>query len=275
MRDHLGFLSPELPVLFDRAWFSNNSDECPSPCEWEKVLQGISNSSVVKQQEDSNSQKNNLKPSINSKGESPVSVLSKKTKISLSFPKRLSKRFASSFLLQVYFDGTRSKVLKNARTEFGNEGFYETKSESSVRAHQKINISVINPAFTFSVPPPKLIDNPVNIIKFSGTPNDNCDPGHHKILITISDLDTGLEIETLSVTVQVVDFAFDHISRPLISRIMAVILALGSVAMFMLTFLEQVDKTFGFTSGTAAGVLAAATYTSFYALYQRVRPNVS
>lgn len=43
--------------------------------------------------------------------------------------------------------------------------------------------------------------------------------------------------------------------------------------MFVLTFLEQIDKTVGLTSGTAAGVLAAAVYANFYNLYQRIRQN--
>ena len=71
----------------------------------------------------------------------------------------------------------------------------------------------------------------------------------------------------------VVDFAFDHVSRPLLSKTASVFLFIGSFIMFSLTLLEQIDKTIGLTSGTAAAVLSIIIYNNFYALFQRVRPS--
>ena len=134
-------------------------------------------------------------------------------------------------------------------------------------------MKISSPIFSFSDSGIKVIDNPVNKVTFLVMPNDSCEPGSHKILISILDAETDREFESITINVQVVDFAFDHISRPLLSRVGAVVLGIGSFAMFILTFLEQIDKTVGLTSGTAAGVLAAVVYANFYNFYQRIRPN--
>ena len=109
---------------------------------------------------------------------------------------------------------------------------------------------------------------------FLGKPVNSCYVGEHKVVLSILDKKTNTEYQSETFSVQVVDFAFDHVSRPLISRAFAIVLGIGSFAMFMLTFLEQIDKTVGLTSGTAAGILALAIYASFYNIYQRVRPNI-
>jgi hypothetical protein len=70
-------------------------------------------------------------------------------------------------------------------------------------------------------------------------------------------------------TVQVVDFAFDHVSQPLLSRSMSVALGIGSLTMFVLTLLGQIDTTFGLTSGTVAGAIAGGIYLRFFTLFQQ------
>ena len=72
---------------------------------------------------------------------------------------------------------------------------------------------------------------------------------------------------------RVVDFAFDHISRPLLSKVMSSVLGMGSVIMFILTALEQVDKTFGLTAGTAAAVLSSTILLQWWSVFHR--PSVT
>jgi serine/threonine protein kinase len=203
-------------------------------------------------------------------------------KISIAYPRLLSKRFESSFLLHIYFPEKRSHVTKNIRAEFQEQKtneppqFQETSEyilSSSVKLQQKIKIKLFSPAFDFPESVTKLIDNPINKIIFLGMPKDNCVPGFHKVLISILDANTDQEFESFAISVRVVDFAFDHISRPMLSRVSAVVLGIGSFVMFILTSLEQIDKTVGLTSGTAAGVFALGIYAGFYNLYQRVRLN--
>jgi len=195
-------------------------------------------------------------------------------KISVSHPKLLSKRFESSFLFQVYATESRTQVARNIKIEFPEQLISEHVKRSSVKHYQKIIVKFFSPQFDFSEPVTKLISNSLNKIVFLGKPKDVCEPGLHKILISISDAENKQEFESLTINVQVVDFAFDHVSRPLLTRVSTVVLGVGSFAMFVLSFLEQIDKTIGLTSGTAAGVMAVIIYTNFYNLYQRVRLNM-
>lgn len=56
---------------------------------------------------------------------------------------------------------------------------------------------------------------------------------------------------------EIVDYAFDHVSRPLLAKVISAAAGIGSVASFVLTFLGQIDKGFGLASGTAGGLIAA------------------
>ena len=64
-----------------------------------------------------------------------------------------------------------------------------------------------------------------------------------------------------------------HVSRPLLSKVSTFVLGNGSFTMFILALLEQIDKTVGLTSGTAADVLVVTVYSNSYNLYQQIRPN--
>lgn len=207
------------------------------------------------------------------KVDKPESKKRKNLKISVTNPKLLSKRFSSSFLLQIYLPDERSQVTRNIKSEFVDQKTSEYIQLSSIRIGQRLKVKFFSPVIDFPDPVIKLIDRSLNKVILLGMPKDNCETGSHKISVSISDADKGQELESFTIIVQVVDFAFDHISRPLLSRVGAVILGIGSFAMFILTFLEQIDKTVGLTSGAAAGVLALGIYASFYNLYQRVRPN--
>jgi uncharacterized protein YegL len=197
----------------------------------------------------------------------------KNLKFSIAGPKLLSKHFESSFLVQIFLPEKYAQVARNIKSEFREQESFEHSQFSKIKLGQKVLVKFFSPYFIFSTPDPKLINSSINTISLSGTPIDNCEIGLHKILISISDVETSLEIESLSIQVRVVDYAFDHFSRPMLSRVSAVVLGVGSFAMFILTFLEQIDKTVGLTSGTAAGVLAAVVYTNFYNLYQRIRTS--
>ena len=101
------------------------------------------------------------------------------------------------------------------------------------------------------------------------SPNDTCEPGDHEVILSISDRETQLEYESIVFTVTVKDFAFDHVSRPLLSKASSVALAIGSLIMFFLTLVGQIDTTLGLTSGTVAGAIAGAISLQFVRLYQQ------
>ncbi len=165
-----------------------------------------------------------------------------------------------------------SVVIHEINTTLGNDAGRQVYG-GVVSLGNTITIKLFSPDIILSDPVTKNLNAFISRISFLAKPTDNCAPGSQKVLISISDSQTGVEYHSATFTIQVTDFSFDHISRPLLSRASAVVLGIGSFAMFALTFLEQIDKTIGLTSGTAAGALALGIYTSFYNLYQRVRPN--
>jgi hypothetical protein len=199
---------------------------------------------------------------------------SKKTfNISVSYPKLVSKRFETTFLFQVFLAKEYARAKENIEKEFQDQETSEHISSTELKIGEKVKVKLFHPDFDFSDGATKMLDKPLNKIVFIGKPKDHCEPGLRKILVTILNAKTEQELESFTFTVNVVDFAFGHVSRPLLSRVSTIILGVGSFAMFVLAFLEQIDKTVGLTSGTAAGILAVGVYANFYNLYQRVRPN--
>lgn len=198
----------------------------------------------------------------------------KKFQFSVAHPLAVSKRFDSIFSCQIYLPESRSRALKNIKSKFQDERFDEQTKRSLVKYGQKVTVKLESSNFSFTEPITKLINDSLIEFVIQGRPNDSCESGNHSIKASVIDTVTGEELDYLILKrVRVVDFAFGHISRPLLSKISTVVLGIGSFAMFILTFLEQIDKTIGLTSGTAVGVLAAVIYANFYNLYQRIHPN--
>jgi len=134
---------------------------------------------------------------------------------------------------------------------------------------QTIILKLFSPEISFSDIVAKKLGNTVNIARFIGKPKDNCHPGFHHVILSVIDEKENIEIHSITFIVQITDFVFDHISRPFLSQIMSSILGIGSLAMFILTLLGQIDTTFGLASGTTTGILASVVYLRFFSLYQQ------
>lgn len=193
-------------------------------------------------------------------------------KISVALPRLLSKRMESPIVIQFSLHEMESEVKAKIESIVGKE-FDIHAFDSKAQIGQAVKIRLYSPDIEFPEPKIKKLDLSTNAVTFLAKPKDTCLPDKHKVELSITDSENGVELQSETFNVKVVDFAFDHISRPLISRVSTALLGISSFAMFMLTFLEQIDKTVGLTSGTAAGVLAAVIYTNFYNLYQRIRPT--
>jgi hypothetical protein len=106
-------------------------------------------------------------------------------------------------------------------------------------------------------------------------PNDDCEYGFQHILITVSDEKTKQQYLSESFPVKVMDFAFDHVSRPLLARVSSIALGISSVAAFILTLLEQVDTAFGWSAGVAAAIVALGTQMVVHRLFRSPRVEVT
>lgn len=196
-----------------------------------------------------------------------------KLRVSIGYPARISKRYTSQIVVYIFLDKMQAIVIQDMWKILGADSekrFYETNLGFGLKVKIKIACSGID----FSGDVSKDLIFPINKTFFIAKPKDDCYPGYQTALLSIVDYDTDIEYFSTTFEIDVADFAFDHISRPLLSRVSAIVLGIGSFVMFFLTLLEQIDKTVGMTSGTAVGIIAVIVYTNFYNLYQRIRPNI-
>jgi hypothetical protein len=199
-----------------------------------------------------------------------LEVIKRYFNVSIGCSKLISKKYESVFVVSFYFKEKESS-LKNEIEAIIGKNYSEKVYDSTLVSGQRIKVSLYSPDFIFSGPVVKNLDLSINSINFLGKPQETCEPGEHKIILSVVDNKTNLEFFSTSFSVKVVDYIFDHVSRPLISKVSTVILGAGSFVMFILTLLEQIDKTVGLTSGTAAGILAVFIYGNFYNLYKRTK----
>lgn len=162
-----------------------------------------------------------------------------------------------------------SQATETIAKEFGVQKVAEHAWDIELKEGLTVRVKLSSPVLSFSDPVIKQIENGLTITRFTAIPSDNCRPGTHYAILSITDTKTQFEYESLSFAVQIADFAFDHVSRPLLSKAMSAVLGLGSLTMFILTGLEQVDKTLGITAGTAAAVLTSTILVRFWALFQQ------
>lgn len=193
--------------------------------------------------------------------------------MSISHPRLLSKRYSSPFIVNIFLPDYREEVERKLKNEFGEKELTEHMFESKLVMGLTVNIKLFSPEIKFSSEIVKELKDNLNTTNFVAKPDDACYPGTHTILLSVSDKKTGHEYESRQFSVRVVDYAFDHVSRPFVSTVSSVILGIGSLTTFTLTLLGQIDTTVGVTSGTAAGTLASLIYTRFLALYRR--PNAT
>lgn len=230
--------------------------------EWIKI---IGSSDGHKQTQKAHEVYTDLKKILNEIGK-------KYFKISVGHPKLISKGYESPFVVQLYFEELTNTVKMKIK-EIVGENYTERVYDTELKLGQIVKIKLFSPDITFPEAIAKKLESSINLMTFLGKPLDTCQPREHKVVLSILDNKTGIEYQSETFSVKVADYAFDHVSRPLLSKVSAVVLGIGSFTMFILALLEQIDKTIGLTSGTAAGVLAMVVYTNFYNLYQRIRPN--
>jgi uncharacterized protein YjbI with pentapeptide repeats len=192
------------------------------------------------------------------------------SKLSVAHPRLLAKRYASKFLVHVYLDRELADVKRRLKVEFEDSKFTQVVEDIDLLFGQVIEVELHSPDIEFSGPVAKKLDKEMNEILFTGKPKESCHPGkNHTVLLSIKNKETGEDLKSISFDVHIVDYAFDHISRPLLSHVAAGFSGFGAVLMFALTMLEQIDTTFGLTSGAAAGAVAAAIYARYTYLFRQ------
>lgn len=182
----------------------------------------------------------------------------RKYKVVISYPKLLSKGYDSLFIVQIYLPLLHLQAETVRSKELPKSEAVKHSTEIELEEGVRVRICLSSHVLSFSDPVVKQIKGGLVTARFTAIPTNDCRPGDQVVLLSIVDVETQIEYLSTSFTVQVVDFAFDHISRPSLSKAIAAVSWAVSSFMFVLTALEQVDKTFGLRAGTAAAVLAGA-----------------
>lgn len=206
-------------------------------------------------------------------------VTESKLPVSIAYPNKISKGVDSLFLVKIFAEKYRIEAEKSVLEELSNLSgskdqlsfhTFISKIELGLTVVVKIKSSVIE----FSETDPIKLEWGINTFRILGYPKKDCNPGIHIAVLSIIDKETGKEKFSESFEVRVVDYAFDHVSRPLLSSIGSAISGLGSVVMFILTFLEQIDKTFGLASGGAAAFVAMTLYWRYLVVFRQPKKHI-
>ncbi len=120
-----------------------------------------------------------------------------------------------------------------------------------------VRVELYSSALIFSKAVVKTLDLKLNEIAFTVIPSENCTPGRQFALLSIEDANTEEEYVSISFDLIVDDYAFDHVSKPFLSFVSSASAGVGSIALFVLTYLQQIDTTLGVPAGTAAAAAAA------------------
>jgi hypothetical protein len=190
--------------------------------------------------------------------------------LSVAHPRLLSKRFSSTFRVVIYPPPKQEEAYQGLLRNIQSPKI-ERVEKTELKAGFAVVIKLFSHDIEFSEEVVKILEAKINEASFTGKPKDNCYPGEHKVRLSIRNKESGHEYLSDTFQVKVVDFAFDHISRPFLSKLISSILGTIAAITYILTFLGQMDATFGFASGTAATAVAGFVFGRFLTMYQR--PN--
>lgn len=189
--------------------------------------------------------------------------------VSLAYPSCFARGYSSRLVVSIYLPKGRRNLLRRLDKIFGKER-EEAKDEIAASKGDSLRIRIESPAFQSVSPDQQItLDSDLNLVTYIAKPEDNCRLGKQQGLLTIVDAKSGDTLLSLPFTILVVDYAVDHISRPLLSKAASVVLAGGSLLTFILTYLQHLDKTFGMTAGGATCLIAAALFGRSWALFER------
>ena len=199
--------------------------------------------------------------------------------LAFAHPRCLSKGIDTLLIATLYPERSWEQIERNLAQDFDNIDIKKIavqKKETSLSLGKQVSVGLQSNNIDFT--PEKntrYLTNGYNKFPFLARPKDNIQPGRYPLLLSIIDAETEHLLHSETYHVQVVDYAFDHVSRPLISKIGSAGLGLSSLLIYLLTVLEKIDKTLGLTSGTAFIIFAALLFGQFYVQFQRMpNPNI-
>lgn len=188
--------------------------------------------------------------------------------LSISHARRIAKGHSSPFLVDLYLPELEQHVKTRQVEAFQKEPVEEHRYPTKLTQGLPVIIELASPSIEFTPPKKTNLSNQHNSIQFVGMPAVTTVPGSQAVLITIRDADNETEYFSRTFGVEVVDFAFDHVSRPKLEAAISVVSGVGAVAMWALALLGQIDQTLGLAAGTAAAGASAFFVARIQWLYR-------
>jgi pSer/pThr/pTyr-binding forkhead associated (FHA) protein len=199
--------------------------------------------------------------------------------VTFAYPKLFSKRYSSIILINLHTKITASKLrasITRQVKEFGQpEEAYITKNYPSLlEKGMFVKVKIESAEIEFSAPVVRRLIEPEISIIFTVKPSDSCNPHKTIAKLSICVQESDEELFSAPIDITVVDFVFDHVSRPFIYNLATAFSGLSALVMFILTLFGQIDTTFGLASGATASAVAIAVFIRFTSLFQHMQ-NVS
>lgn len=195
--------------------------------------------------------------------------------ISILHPRRLAKGFSTGFIVHIN--------LQSARTAFESRLSRVSEQEQArLEAQQgkpglepgmQVAVSLSSSAIRFS--PEKMIQlrNNLNVVSFNALPELEFSQGWQVGLVSIRASETQFEYESVPFACRIDDYAFGHISKPLVSYVTSSIMVLIAIVLGSLTYIGKIDKAMGVAAGV--GITAGAAFVGVRTtwLYQQKTKN--
>jgi hypothetical protein len=192
----------------------------------------------------------------------------KRFHVTVANPRLIPQGLSCPFMVFIYLPWGRTEVERQIRKDIG-DSYVETVDMFESSLQSKIRVELESQAVEFTKPVCIELTKSVNRASFLGRPISSCHSGIHKVKVNIEDDATNTNLYSAYVDVRVVDYAFDHVPRPLISKATAAVFGLGSLVTYFLTLLGKFDATFGWGSGTAAAAIAVVIHANMLQRYSR------
>jgi serine/threonine protein kinase len=205
-------------------------------------------------------------------GSDPFSIM-------VAHPNKLSKGRESKILIILHLEGARVEAREIVSRDLGEPGGrpddYDTeKDRTAIRPGEQVQVEIFCPEIEFSGAVALSLDERLNVARFLAKPKDDCHASSHQIKVLVKTLGTGVERYSSYAQLTVIDYLFDHVSRPLVNHCISAIVTIGSIGTFCLTLLGRIDHAFGLTAGTAGLVIGTSIYGKFFKdfVYQHRSP---
>jgi hypothetical protein len=189
--------------------------------------------------------------------------------VSLHYPKLLCPGFSSSFLVQIYPPHRQQAVVARVKDVFGDPVPAEMTRKARFQVGTKVRIRLSSPVMEFSHPVGKVISSTDTHTTFTGKPKPSTPPGVHAAVLAVSDERGEEELLSMPFEMNIVDYAFDHVSRPFAGRVIGGIVGVASVCVLALAFITRTAQVLDAAGGAVGLALSAFFFTRVETVFRR------